>query len=96
MATQGFEQGHNAPGVLRANPIEFEAVGRVHGDLGEVFADAGRQWLDPGVVLLFWQVVAELFNTGQPQPLTRVVQGIFGHSQALGMWIEIDGKGGRL
>ncbi len=63
----------------------LKRLARIHGDLGEVFADAGRQWLDPGVVLLFWQVVAELFNTGQPQPLTRVVQGIFGHSEALGI-----------
>ena len=61
----------DAAGVLRADPVELEAVGhaqRHHGSAGVAVADvSGRQRTDPGVELLFGQFGGEAFTAALPE-----------------------------
>ena len=47
-------------------------------DFGEVFGHLGHQGLDPGVELLFWQVLCQLLYAGLPQALTGICAGRMG------------------
>ena len=70
------------PGVLRADPVELEAVGHAHADHGRlagvVLQHGGRQRADPGVELVFGQLLGESLAATLPE--------IWGHCGKLVSW----------
>jgi hypothetical protein len=66
------QQGGDAAGVLRSDPIELEAVGHHHPHAGKVIADRGLQGFYPGVELLFGEFLGQLINAGLPEGLPSI------------------------
>ena len=71
MALKLLQYGRQAVGILGAHPIQFETVPHQHGDLGLVFRDPRLQGSNPGVELLFGQLLGQLFHTIKPQLIAR-------------------------
>jgi hypothetical protein len=70
LAHQFRQHALDARGVLRANPVQFEAIAhqeRVDRALGAVGTQrGGRQGADPGVELLRWQLGGQALAAGLP------------------------------
>ena len=67
LAVKLLQHAGDAARVLGANPVELEAVGHEDRDPGKVVGDLGGQGLDPGVELLFGELLGQLVDTGLPQ-----------------------------
>ena len=68
---QFAEHRLDQPGVLRTDPVEFEAVGYAHADHGRfagvVLQHGGWQRADPGVELVFGQLLGKPVAGALPQ-----------------------------
>ena len=72
MALKAFQHAGQTTCVLRANPVEFEAVCHKQSEALLIVRDLRGQGFDPGIELLFWQLLRQLVYTGLPQSLTCV------------------------
>ena len=71
MTLQLLQNGAQALRILGANPIQLEAVAHQNGDFGLIFRYPRLKRLDPGVELLLWQLLGQLFHALQPQLFAR-------------------------
>jgi hypothetical protein len=100
LAVDLLQQGGNPAGILRAHPVELEAVGHVHRGAGEVVGDLGGQRLDPGVELLLGQFLCQLVEAGLPEAVSRSLRRLrigsgvvsLGHYGCRFLWIVIIGR----
>ncbi|MCY1543365.1 hypothetical protein D9M68_791810 [compost metagenome] len=77
-ALDGFQQQGDTGRVLGPDPVELEAVGYRHHDLGRIGRHAGRERPDPGVELLFGDFLREFVDAGQPEGLGVGGWGVWG------------------
>mgnify|MGYP006888975347 CR=1 FL=1 len=66
-----LEHAGNLAGVLGPDPVELETVGDENRDPGKVVGHLGGQGFDPGVELLFGQLLGQLVDAGLPQAVAR-------------------------
>ena len=73
LAIQALQQGGNAATVLGSHPVELEAVDDKHRNASEVLTNLCVERLDPGIELLFGELLRQLINAALPQALTHFV-----------------------
>jgi hypothetical protein len=77
---QTFEHRSQTTCILRANPVEFEAIGHKQSHAQLVVRHLRNQGFDPGVELLLGQLAGQLVHASLPQSLTGIHLKFWGES----------------
>ena len=80
MTLQALQHSRQTACILRANPVQFEAIGHKQSEALLVFRHLRSQRFDPGIELLLGQLAGQLVHTGLPQGLTGIHRKFWGKS----------------